>query len=82
MAKKHTHSQILLTFGKTVKKFRQKLKVSQEALAYDVGIHRTYMSSLERGERNVAILNIVRIAKALKVMPSELFSDLDKSARN
>lgn len=76
MAKKHVSDQILLTFGNKIRKLRTKLKVSQEELAYLAGIHRTDMSSTERGERNVAILNIVRIAKALKVTPSELLSDL------
>lgn len=76
MAKKHVSNQTLVVFGNKIRKLRTKLKVSQEELAYLADIHRTYMSSTERGERNVALLNIVKIAKALKVTPSELLSDL------
>lgn len=76
MAKKHVLNQTLLVFGNKIRKSRTKLKISQEELAYLADIHRTYMSSAERGERNVALLNIVKIAKALKVTPSELLSDL------
>lgn len=49
--------------------------VTQEALAYDCGINRTYLSSLERSERNVSIDNIDRIAKALNVEAWKLLRD-------
>jgi transcriptional regulator with XRE-family HTH domain len=51
---------------------RAKKGVSQEALAHKAGLHRTYVSSVERGERNITILNIYRLAKALQVKPAEL----------
>ena len=70
-------NQTLLTLGKTIRKLRNKIGISQEELAYRAGIHRTYMGDVERGERNIAALNMVKIAKALKVKPSVLFSDLD-----
>ncbi len=70
-------SQSLIILGKTIRKLRSKLGISQEELAYRADIHRTYMGDVERGERNIATLNIVKIAKALKVKPSVLFSDLD-----
>ena len=69
-------NQTLLTLGKTIRKLRTKIGISQEDLAYRAGIHRTYMGDVERGERNIAALNIVKIAKALKVKPSALFEDL------
>jgi len=47
--------------------------LSQERLAELAGVHRTYLSSLERGERNVSLDNIYAIAEALGVSPAELF---------
>ncbi len=69
-------NQTLLTLGKTIRKLRNKIGISQEELAERAGIHRTYMGDVERGERNIAALNIVKIAKALKVKPSALFEEL------
>lgn len=48
-----------------------------EALADHAGIDRSHMGKLERGERNVSFLNIVRIAKAIQCKPSDLFMDAD-----
>ena len=50
-------------------------KLTQEALAYDCGINRTYLSAVERSERNVSIDNIARIAKGLQVEPWKLLRD-------
>ena len=47
--------------------------MSQEALAVDAGIDRSYMGGIERGEHNLAAINIVKIANALKIKPSVLF---------
>jgi len=56
---------ILKIFGQNVKKYRKKRKLSQEELARKAGVHRTYIGGIERGERNVSLMNIKRIAKAL-----------------
>jgi transcriptional regulator with XRE-family HTH domain len=64
---------IRVRFGKTVRQRRQKLGVSQEEFADMCGLDRTYVGGIERGERNVAIVNIEKIAKALRVSLSELF---------
>lgn len=50
--------------------------LSQEQLAEASGLHRTYVGSLERGERNVALINILRLAKGLGIDPGELVRDL------
>jgi transcriptional regulator with XRE-family HTH domain len=64
---------VLKRFGLRVRELRLAAGLSQEQLAERAGLHRTYIGGIERGERNVAILNIVRLARALKVRPSELF---------
>jgi transcriptional regulator with XRE-family HTH domain len=54
-------------FGRRVRTLREAISLSQEALAERVGVHRTYLGSVERGERNVSLDNIYRIASALDV---------------
>jgi transcriptional regulator with XRE-family HTH domain len=49
--------------------------LSQAALAHNIGIHHTYLGSVERAERNVSIDNVARIAKALAVEPWKLLKD-------
>lgn len=64
--------QILKEFGKTIKNLRTKLGMSQEALADAAGIERSYMGTIERGERNPTLLKVYRIAKALKISAGKL----------
>jgi transcriptional regulator with XRE-family HTH domain len=63
--------------GYTIRKLREKQGISQEELAERAGIHRTFMSHVECATRNITIYNLVKIAKALKVKPSVLLSDLE-----
>ena len=63
-------------FGRAVRKRRLAKAISQEELAAQAGIHRNYAGSVERGERNVAILNMVKLANALSVPLSELVKGL------
>lgn len=67
----------LVRFGAVVRARRKQLNLSQEALADQAGIDRSHMGKLERGERNVSFLNIVRIANAVGCKPSDLFIDAD-----
>ena len=60
-------SQILKQFGNKVRKLRKVRGWPQEELAKRAGLHRTYIGSIERSERNVSLINIERIAKALNV---------------
>ena len=58
--------------GQRIRKLRLEQGLSQEELAEAAGVHRTYIGMLERGEKNVTIYNIERIARALDVRPSSL----------
>lgn len=60
-------------FGKRIRALRKKLRLSQEMLAERCDLHATYIGGIERGLRNVSLINIVRIARGLKVKPGELF---------
>lgn len=62
----------LKVFGSTLKDLRVKRGISQEALAVQAGIHRNYVGGVERGERNISLLNITRLARALGVPPAAL----------
>ena len=62
-----------LAFGHRVRVLREGRQLSQEQLAEVAGLHRTYISSVERGQRNVGFDNIVRLAVALGVTPATLF---------
>jgi len=66
--------KILVTFGKRVRKFRKEKGLSQEQLAFKADLHRTYIGMIERAEKNITLLNIEKIAKALDVNLQKLFS--------
>lgn len=65
-------SNLQTAVGATIRRRREALGLSQEALADLVGIHRTYVGSVERGERNISLQNLVLIARALQWRLSEL----------
>lgn len=73
MAKPPLPPELKRKFGQAVQWMRHDLDVSQEELAARAEIHRTYLGDVERGNRNVALVNICRIAAALGVKPSVLF---------
>jgi transcriptional regulator with XRE-family HTH domain len=64
---------VRIRFGKAVRNRRQKLGVSQEEFADMCELDRTYVGGVERGERNLSLLNIEKIAVAFRVSLSELF---------
>jgi len=64
---------IKIRFGSQVKKLRQERHLSQEALANECGLDRTYLPGIEKGERNISLLVIEKIAKGLKVEVKQLF---------
>ncbi|GCB06544.1 helix-turn-helix domain-containing protein [Ralstonia sp. SET104] len=63
----------LILFGKRVAALRKQKGWSQEKLSLESGIARSYLGGIERGQRNIALLNIVRLARTLGVSVSELF---------
>jgi transcriptional regulator with XRE-family HTH domain len=62
--------------GKAVRQKRLAMGLSQEALAEKADLHWTYIGGIERGERNVSLLNIVRIARALGIAPARLLAGI------
>ncbi|MCK6570136.1 helix-turn-helix domain-containing protein [Myxococcota bacterium] len=64
-------------FGKALRRRRERLEVSQEALAFTSEIHRTYISELERGLKNPSLTTIDRLAAALKTKASTLIADAE-----
>jgi transcriptional regulator with XRE-family HTH domain len=73
MAKSDGRRDVRLRFGSRVRALRQAQGLTQEALAEIAGLHRNYVGSLERGERNVSIENVHALAKALGVPDAALF---------
>jgi transcriptional regulator with XRE-family HTH domain len=65
-----------LLLGQRIRALRISLGLSQEGLADLTRLHRTYVGGIERGERNISLENIVRVAKALRVTPSDLLKDV------
>ena len=63
----------LASFGQAVRTVRLKQGISQEALADLAGVDRSYMGGIERGEHNLTVMNLLRIADQLGIKPSELF---------
>lgn len=74
-------SQAHVALGQAIRQYRANRRLSQEDLAHLSGMHRTYVGGIERGERNPSFTNIVRLAEALGVDPSELLSQAEKLQR-
>lgn len=63
-------------FGRRVRELRQLAGLSQERFAERCGLHRTYIGAVERGERNISLVNIERIALALGISIQQLFEEI------
>lgn len=63
---------IRITMGGILREFREQQGWSQEELGHRSGLHRNYIGGIERGERNVALINIAKLSKALGIRPRDL----------
>ena len=68
---------VLVNFGLAVRQFRKARGMTQEAFADACEIDRSYMGGVERGERNLDLVNVARIIETLEMKPSEFFKALD-----
>ncbi len=68
-----TGNDIKARFGHRLRELRQALGISQEELAFRAGLHRTYVSSAERGQRNVSLVNLEKLSEALELEIAALF---------
>ena len=64
--------QLQINLGKVIRAERLERGFSQESFAHEVGLHRTYIGAIERGEQNVSIINLVKIANILRTPLSQL----------
>lgn len=69
--------KLLKAFGLAMRRERERIEVSQDVLAEMAGLHRTYVGSVERGERNLSLANIAAIAKALGIPASKLLAQAE-----
>jgi transcriptional regulator with XRE-family HTH domain len=72
-------AQVLLLFGKQLKIARLAKDWNQKKLAFEADLDRTYVSSVERGRRNISIVNIYKLAKALDIAPHSLLTTVGSS---
>ena len=64
---------IKFRFGQRLRELRRERGLSQEELAFRAGLHRTYVSSVERGQRNVALVNLEKLSRVLEIDIADLF---------
>ncbi len=71
------NTNVLSAYGQTIRKIRQSQNISQECFADLCGLHRTYISDVELGKRNVSLENIEKIADALNIKMSDIFKEIE-----
>lgn len=74
--------ELQAVLGRAIREKRSERGYSQEAFADVVGLHRTYMGGIERGERNIGLRNLTRIAQALAILPSELLAMAEQKIKD
>lgn len=67
--------EILITIGNNIRKYRKVKGWSQEQLAFECGLHRTYIGAVKRGEKNITILNLIKVQERLGVRIQELLQN-------
>ena len=73
----HSHSKLLIAFGTAVRTARKGNSLTQQELADRASLHRTYIADIERGRRNVSLVNITALARALEISPSKLLNGIE-----
>lgn len=73
--------ELLKEIGDTVRRLRAARGFSQESFAQEAKLNRAYMGGVERGQRNVGVVNLYRIAEALNMSLTELFAEVEESKR-
>lgn len=68
----HAGSKILIALGLAIRQSRSEMGLSQESLATDANMDRSYVGGIERGEHNITVMNVIKLADALKTKPSLL----------
>ena len=71
-------TSLQVQLGRTIRKLRERNGFSQEGFAAEVGVHRTYMGAVERGEVNISLKNIERIAAALDLTAGKLLQRAER----
>ncbi len=74
--------ELLARFGTSIRNRRKELGISQEGLALTAALDRTYVGGVERGERNVSLLNIAKLAAALETTPAVLLASLNAPTKD
>ena len=67
-----------IAFGQVLKRYRLQAKISQEALALECGLDRTFISALERGIRQPSLRSLFKVSKTLNVNPDQIVKDVDE----
>jgi transcriptional regulator with XRE-family HTH domain len=75
-SRRHQKGDPRIEVGRQIAALRRVAGLSQEALALESGLARSYLGGVERGQRNISLLNICRLARALQVRPSRLLETL------
>lgn len=71
--------ELQIVVGRNIRRLRRQRGLSQEDLATELGVHRTYMGGVERGERNLTLRSLERLAERLGVHPVSLLEDADSA---
>lgn len=81
MKAKHVRmdQEVLLTVGRTIRRFRERLALTQEEFAQAADLDRSFYGRVERGSQNIALTTLCILAASLKVHPSELLSDIKEA---
>lgn len=74
-------NEVKRNFGNTLRFFRHDRDYSQEYVGEKTGLHRTYISDIERGDRNLSLINIIKICEVLTIDPSTFFNEMEKRTR-